>query len=82
MLLGIQGHLVHAKEKLEVARTQVHEAASKVKVAREAFQKIQTQVDGLSRQLDRQRADYRKEVFKEQQGVMDDGSVFRWTGSN
>ncbi len=82
MLLGLQQHLVTAKDRLEQARTQVHEAAVEVKKARDAYQAIQSKVDGLTKQLDRQHADYRKQMFKEQQSVMDDGSVFRWTGPN
>jgi len=82
MLQGLHGHLAAAAQRLEMARTQVHEAALNVAGARDAWQVIHQKVESLTRLLDQHRAAYRQEQFKEQQGVMDDGSVFRWTGSD
>ncbi len=78
MLSGAQMQIVVAQETLEQARTQLQEAAQAVLAARTIYQGFNSKVDGLTKVLDEQRAEYRQDVMKDEQIVMDDRAGFRW----
>ncbi|SFI26118.1 flagellar export protein FliJ [Planctomicrobium piriforme] len=80
ILHGVQNHIAAAAELVQTTIGQLAAAEKICQTAQQKYQALQARVEGLSRMLDQQRAEYRKQVLKAEQNAMDDVAAFRWNG--
>lgn len=79
VILGMHQHLAATEDRLILLRKELEQAEKLSTQARQKYQETHSKVERIEKLIDKQRAEYRREMLLDQQRAMDDVAIFRWT---
>lgn len=78
-LMGLYQHVAAAGDEVQNRQNDCVKADEVCEQARVKYQSLHSRVERIERLIEKQRETYRRDMLLEQQKMMDDVAVFRWT---